>query len=165
MLKIIEITTCNQCKYFEKSHCLAYNRTVETEKIPKWCYLLNSDKISKIMKISFDFDGVLTTEKMQQHAQKYIAQGHDVYITTSRRTEEFFNENNVEINIKKGELNKDVFEIAEKIGIPKDHIRFTNFKDKYPILEDFDIHYDDDPLEIRFIDDYLVNCVGVLFQE
>lgn len=93
------------------------------------------------MKISFDFDGCLTKRYIQEIAKQFIFCGSFVYITTTRRN----NVGSFEIE------NSEVFEIAEKVGIPKENIRFTNYVDKVDFLEDFDIHFDDDEYEIDLI--------------
>jgi hypothetical protein len=111
------------------------------------------------MKISFDFDSTLSEEKNQKLAKKFIDDGHEVWITTTRMTSE------------KGKLkgfpwvitqNERLFEIAEKVGIPKDKIKFTEGEDKWKSLHTFDIHFDDDDIEIELIEENLPNCCGVL---
>jgi uncharacterized NAD-dependent epimerase/dehydratase family protein len=96
------------------------------------------------MKVSFDFDSTLTTEPMQRLCKLYLSKGFDVYITTSR-----FEVTN----------NNDLFKLADELGIKKENIRFTNMQQKYLFLKDFDIHYDDDDLEIMEING--TDCVGV----
>ena len=105
------------------------------------------------MKVSFDFDGCLTKKYIQEIAKQFIFCGNLVYITTTRR-------NNVEgFEIE----NSEVFEIAEKVGIPKENIRFTNYVDKIWFLEDFDLHFDDDEYEIDSINRSKdTNCKGIL---
>lgn len=101
------------------------------------------------MKISFDFDHTLSEKNMQEIAKLFVAKGNDVFITTSRhQISPFYN-------------NSKVYEIAEKVGIPISRIRFTNGKDKYLYLKDFDIHFDDDDIEIDLINDF-TKCVGIL---
>tara|TARA_R110000851_G_scaffold32730_4_gene87553 strand:+ start:10 stop:384 length:375 start_codon:yes stop_codon:yes gene_type:complete len=104
------------------------------------------------MKISFDFDATLSRQVVQDIAKSLIQKGHDVYITTSR----FENADNY--NFKTD--NNDLFEIAEKVGISKENIRFTNMADKYEILSDFDIHLDDDWIEINMINSR-TKCIGI----
>ena len=40
------------------------------------------------MKISFDFDSTLSEAKIQKLAKKFINDGHEVWITTSRLSSE-----------------------------------------------------------------------------
>ena len=109
------------------------------------------------MKISFDWDSTLSEERNQRLAEKFISNGHDVYITTSRHESlsRVINAQNL------GWDNKIIFTISEKLGIPKENIRFTNGKDKWTLLEDFDIHFDDDQIEIELLEEN-TKCVGVL---
>jgi hypothetical protein len=101
------------------------------------------------MKISFDFDGCLSTIDMQTKAIEHINQGDDVWIVTSRDeviTQGFGDHN-------------DLFAIAQKLGL-RDKIIFTNHQIKSPYLSSFDVHYDDNPNEI----DELIktSCKGIL---
>lgn len=106
------------------------------------------------MKISFDFDSTLSEPEMQELALKFISKGIDVYDTTSRRQKvqglNFFN--------------SDLFEVTDKLGIERDNVVFTNFNPKYEYLKDFDIHFDDDEVEINDINNFPMKCVGFLFE-
>ena len=84
------------------------------------------------MKISFDFDGTLTNEEVQDYAKSLINLGHDVWIVTKR-----FEDSD----------NYDLFDLAGYVGIKKENVAFTNgvwkcvyFKEH----EDFELHLDDD---------------------
>jgi hypothetical protein len=114
------------------------------------------------MKVSFDFDSVLTEECNQKLVKKFIDAGHDVWITTTR------------LSSAHGDLkgwpwisrqNIVLFEIAEKLGIPEDKIKFTEGEDKWKSLYTFDVHFDDDELEIELIEENLPNCCGVLINK
>jgi hypothetical protein len=106
----------------------------------------------KVLKVSFDFDFTLSEPEIQEIASKYISNGDDVWIVTTRFKWEFDDDYK----------NRDVYSIANKIGIPKDKIVFTNGEIKYLFLDGFDIHYDDNEIEIEFIEDNLPNCKGIL---
>jgi hypothetical protein len=106
------------------------------------------------MKISFDFDSTLECEEMQELAIKFIASGADVFITTSRTD---YHEG---LKIP----NNDLFEVADRIGIKKENITFTKFKHKYKFTKDFDIHYDDDEIEIDNINKFPSKCMGFLYE-
>lgn len=108
------------------------------------------------MKISFDYDGVLSEVRYQKLASKFISEGHDVYITTSRFEEE---------SRLFGCSNKKLKVIASNLGITEDKIRYTNGGDKYPLLEDFDIHFDDNQVDIELIEENLEFCNGVLIYD
>ena len=104
------------------------------------------------MKISFDFDSTLSTRKMQSIADDFISRGHEVHIVTSR-----FDKNNTVIY-----TNEDLFKIADKVGISRENITFTNQNDKVGYLEGFDIHFDDDEYEIDLITRSKIRCLGIL---
>jgi hypothetical protein len=91
-------------------------------------------------KISFDYDGTLSTTKGKELAAEKIATGHDVWIITARQRE-----NN----------NDAVYTTAERLGIPRSRIKYTNGKDKYPYMVryDIDIHYDNNPEQVDLINE------------
>jgi hypothetical protein len=107
------------------------------------------------MKISFDFDSTLSRKDIQEMAKIFIKSGHDVFITTSRP--EF-------VDPKVGWNNDILFEIADSVGIKQERIRFTSYVDKFEFLEDFDIHFDDDIIEIELINEHLPNCKAILIK-
>jgi|LakMenEpi03Aug12_release.lakeMendotaPanAssembly.Ray.scaffolds.fasta_scaffold897138_2 hypothetical protein len=111
------------------------------------------------MKISFDFDSTLSEEKNQKLAKKFINAGHDVWITTKRLSSEHGKSKGWKWIITQ---NEELFEIAEELGIPKDKIKFTEGEDKWKSLYNFDIHFDDDIVEIDLIQENLRNCCGIL---
>lgn len=86
-------------------------------------------------RVSFDFDGVLSTDKGQKMAKKEIDNGNDVFIVTKRN---------------KIEQSKEVYEVADKLGIPRQNVHFTNTAWKYKMLNNLnvDIHYDDQQIEL-----------------
>ena len=46
--------------------------------------------------------------------------------------------------------------------IPEDKIKFTEGDDKWKSLYTFDIHFDDDDIEIELINENLPDCCGIL---
>lgn len=80
-------------------------------------------------RISFDYDGTLSTTKGKELAAEKIASGHDVYIITARMRED---------------NNDAVYTTAERLGIRRTHIKYTNGQDKWKYMTryDIDIHYD-----------------------
>lgn len=88
-------------------------------------------------KISFDYDDTLEEENIQEIALRFIAEGKEVYIITRRQETD----------------SKDVYEDAEELGIRKDRIIFTNGKMKWETIKrlNIGIHYDNNPEEIRLI--------------
>tara|TARA_R110002096_G_scaffold41463_1_gene112146 strand:+ start:177 stop:536 length:360 start_codon:yes stop_codon:yes gene_type:complete len=107
----------------------------------------------KNLKISFDFDNTLECEEMQELAIKLLKSGAEVFITTSRT------DYHSGLKIP----NDDLFEVAERVGIKKENITFTKFKCKYKFTKDFDIHFDDDEVEIDNINKFPSKCLGFLY--
>jgi hypothetical protein len=89
-------------------------------------------------RISFDYDGTLSTTKGKELAQEKISTGHDVWIITARQREG----NNDAVN-----------STAERLGISRSRIKYTNGKDKWPYMNryDIDIHYDNKPDQVQKI--------------
>lgn len=108
-----------------------------------------------MLKISFDFDGVLAEDRTQKVAKKFIETGHDVWITTSRCEEKY----------GQPYWNRDLYKVAEILNIPKSKIQLTNGNDKWKYLKDFDIHFDDDQIEIELIEENLPTCTCVLIYD
>jgi hypothetical protein len=91
-------------------------------------------------KISFDYDGTLSTTKGKELAAEKIATGHDVWIITARQRES---------------NNDAVYTTAERLGIPRSRIKYTNGKDKFPYMVryDIDIHYDNNQHQVDLINE------------
>ena len=91
-------------------------------------------------KISLDYDGVLSTERGQQLALRLKGQGHKLYIVTNRNYTDAL----------------PVYTIADRIGIPRNNIYFTNGQPKWQRIVDLGIrrHYDSNPKTIKDIKDY-----------
>ena len=99
------------------------------------------------MKISFDFDGVLTRPSLQKYAKELLDRGYEIWIVTSR------------LGFGKEPTptwNDDLFAIAESIGISKDNIHFCCMENKSEFLKDKDFifHIDDDNFELSLIKKY-----------
>lgn len=94
------------------------------------------------MKISFDFDSTLTEDYIQEIAKSFIKAGNDVHIVTSRCTVYYSKT-----------PNKDLFEVADNLGISREKIHFTegDFKLQTLKLHKFDLHFDD-------MEDEVLNC-------
>lgn len=104
------------------------------------------------MKISFDFDDTLQHRLMQELAAEYAKSGYEIYITTTRKSDE-------DSDVK---INDDLREVAQKLGIPNERIRYTNLESKAPLLHGFALHYDDDAEQIDEINEE-TDCLGLLF--
>jgi len=95
-------------------------------------------------KISVDFDGTLTIDFVQLYIQNLIQRGIEVWIVTSRLDDE---------NAPNEEWNVDLYRVAKKLKIPKEHIIFTNSEQKFKTLrgKDFIWHLDNDANELTKI--------------
>jgi len=90
------------------------------------------------MRVSFDFDGVLDVEGVQDFARDLVRQGIDVYIVTNRPCDE---------DAPSPNWNVDLYGAANYVGIYKDRIEFLNMTGKVKFFEknpDFIWHLEDD---------------------
>ena len=107
------------------------------------------------MKISFDFDSTLDQIPMQKLASGFMEMGAEVFITTSRGTEMY---GGIKLD------NTDVFQLADKLGIKRENIIFTNYDDKFNYVKDMSIHFDDDYEQIFHINEHpLCKAIGFLY--
>ena len=106
------------------------------------------------MKISFDFDSVLSGIRMQNIAKSLITAGHEVWITTTRKANP---------PLTASYNNTYLFLVAETLNIPRERIQFTECKDKYLFLDGFDVHFDDDEIEIELLKEHLPSCLAILY--
>ena len=103
------------------------------------------------MKVSFDFDGTVENENVQQYAKELIKRGVEVWIVTTR-----YDANHVHKWLDK-------FPDAEwaliysqhggdTLGIPRHHVRFTCMEKKHTYLDgtNFVWHLDDNPEELSY---------------
>lgn len=111
------------------------------------------------MKVSFDFDGTIQHEEVQLYAKELINRGIEVWIVTTR-----YDANHIHkwlnhfpdaewaliYNNHKGDPNFNVWGVAERLGIPKHHVRFTCMEKKWTYLNgtNFVWHLDDNPEEL-----------------
>jgi hypothetical protein len=101
-------------------------------------------------KISLDFDYTLSRKDVQEFAKKLINLSFDVWIVTSR----FSNEEALLRGFYGADKkNKEIYDIAELCGIKKENIVFTNkiYKINYLKDKNFTIHLDDDIDELMAI--------------
>ncbi len=106
------------------------------------------------LRVSFDFDETLSREYVQSYARELVERGIEVWIVTSRfgddeRYKSFF-QTTTPVDL----TNKDLFETAARLGIPKERIHFTDMDDKWPFMKyyhEFLWHLDDDWLENKNI--------------
>jgi len=103
--------------------------------------IINSFEFSLAkQRVSFDYDETLSTDKGKALAKKHISAGDEVYIITARQ--------------ESGD-NISLFNVASELGIAKDHIFFTNGKDKWEEVKKLGIntHYDNSQEQIDKINE------------
>jgi hypothetical protein len=102
------------------------------------------------MKVSFDFDHTLSRKDVQTFAKELVSEGHEVWIVTSRFSDEAAKEK--KWHWIEGQ-NQKLFDVAEECGIKKENIQFTCMESKSIFLEgkDFVFHLDDDDIELMDI--------------
>lgn len=100
------------------------------------------------MKISFDYDDTLTTTKGQEMALNALKNGDEVLILTARQKSD----------------SAEVYAMAEKLGIKKANVHFTNGQDKWKFVLrlHIDKHIDNNQEQIDKINKY-TTAQGVLF--
>jgi len=110
------------------------------------------------MKVSFDFDGTLEREDVQEYAKTLIKLGVEVWVVTTR-----YDSNHQHkwlkaypealwakiTSITNGDPNAQLWAVVDKLGIPRYHVRFTCMEYKYKYLDGtkFIWHLDDNPEE------------------
>ena len=117
------------------------------------------------MKVSFDFDGTLSRKSIQKYAKDLVKLGHEVWIMTSRydSIDKYSKE-----NVKDWQIEHlpsawtNLFDVADEVGISRDHIIFTNKESKVPYIKEqnFLWHLDDDSLELDAINRY-TDTIGI----
>ena len=102
------------------------------------------------MKVSFDFDSTLDRPVVQDYAKSLIQDNIEVWIVTSRMSK---------VNT---DWNKDLFLVADKLGILKENIVFTEMSDKFEFFKDKDFiwHLDDDWVELNLINEHCKDTWG-----
>ena len=102
------------------------------------------------MRISIDYDNCLSQPKVQELAKQLIAQGHEIFILTSRF------DSIRRLKFPDLASNEDLYHIAEEVGIKPYRIAFTNQQKKWIWLLETGIklHIDDDLSVIRDLSHY-----------
>ena len=102
------------------------------------------------MKVSFDFDHTLSRKDVQTFAKELVSEGHEVWIVTSRFSDEAAKEK--KWHWIEGQ-NQKLFDVAKDCGIKVENIHFTNMESKSLFLEGkgFIFHLDDDDIELMDI--------------
>jgi uncharacterized HAD superfamily protein len=87
------------------------------------------------MKVSFDFDGVLTTPGGMALARRKLLKGDRLYIITARN---------------ESTMSTRVYEIAKELGISRLQVYFTNGEDKWKTIKrlGIDLHFDNNEEQV-----------------
>lgn len=99
-------------------------------------------------KVSFDFDGTLQTEDVQAYAKTLIEEGYEVWVVTTR-----YDENHQHKYVAIPDANNDdLWEVVDRLGIPRYRVRFTCMEWKYTYLNGtkFVWHLDDNIQEMVY---------------
>jgi hypothetical protein len=85
-------------------------------------------------KVSFDFDDTLSTQRGQDIAKRLMNDNKTVYIITRRQESD----------------SKEVYKIADELGIPRSRVYFTNGSLKWETVKRLEIgtHYDNNQNEV-----------------
>lgn len=113
-------------------------------------------------KVSFDFDNTLSLLHIQEYAKLLVEKEIELWIVTRRYddTNKYTQDFLKIIGVTADNLEKEhqyLFEVANKLGIPKERIIFMNMNPKYLFFKDnpdFVWHLDDDWSENAHITDF-----------
>jgi len=96
------------------------------------------------MKVSFDFDGTLEFQNVQDYAAQLLKRGIEVWVVTTR-----WDENHKHKYPLNSTLD-DLWEVVDRLGIPRWHVRFTCMEWKATYLKgtNFVWHLDDNDEEV-----------------
>ena len=111
------IYKCSNSKYRIGNGACIYDTKGKAEKVYR-AILAQGEFAAKV--VSFDFDGTLSTKKGQDKAKQLLAEGYRVLIVTARQSKD----------------SKEVFDVADKIGIRRSDIYFTNGKSPKEYVKD-----------------------------
>lgn len=108
--------------------------------------------MKEVKRVSFD-DKTLNTPGVQKFAEELIKDGYEVWVTTSRFDD-------CHLHLRENKLWKelgltDLWELVDRIGIPRYRMRFTNMMPKWEYLDKTNMlfHLDDDIIEIMEAND------------
>lgn len=113
--------------------------------------------------ISVDFDKTLSRPDVQEYIKSLISLGVDVWVITSRYDDlhaHLYSETDIDLSEAN---NDDLWEVIDKIGLPRWKVRFTCFHPKHHHLSRTNIiwHLDDDHNELFGIKNNLSKPVGI----
>ena len=137
---------CSNGKYRIGNGSCIYETAGKAEKVYR-AILAQGEFAAKV--VSFDFDDTLSTSKGQEKAKQMLAEGYRVLIITARQSKD----------------SKEVFDVADKLGIRRSDIFFTSGKNKWETVKRLGvaIHYDNNQEQIDLINK-MTKTEGKLFK-
>jgi len=140
------IYKCSNGKYRIGNGSCLYDTQAKAEKVYR-AILAQGEFANKI--VSFDFDDTLSTTKGQEKAKQMLAEGYRVFIITARQSKD----------------SKEVYDVADKLGIKRSDIYFTNGKNKWETVKRLGvaIHYDNNQEQVDLINK-MTKTEGKLFK-
>ena len=130
------VIKCSNSKWRIGNGACIYD--TEEKAIEVWQAILASGEYrADSNKVSFDFDDTLETARGQELAKQKLSEGKEVFIITRRQASAF----------------REVFRVADELGIPHSRVYFTNGKMKWETIKRLGIgtHYDNNQQEIDLI--------------
>jgi len=123
-----------------------YSNKAQAEKVYH-AILAQGEFAAKV--VSFDFDDTLSTAKGQEKAKQLLAENYRVLIITARQSKD----------------SKEVFDVADKLGIRRSDIFFTNGGNKWSVVKRLGvaIHYDNNQEQVDLINK-MTKTEGKLFK-
>jgi len=114
----------------------------------------------KIRRVSFDYDFTLDREDVQNYAKYLMSKGVEVWVTTSRETDESINAKRAYPETWKYPPNWELYRDTDRLEIPRDRINFTAWVDKWTVIKNnnFIWHLDDDDVEIEQAIEWDCDC-------
>jgi hydroxymethylpyrimidine pyrophosphatase-like HAD family hydrolase len=103
-------------------------------------------------RISFDFDGTLSTPQGKSLAKRFISKGYMVYIVTARSQR----------------LSKAVYEVADELGISHNRVKMTgsnSAKIDFIVNNRIRKHYDNNPDVVNALKDKGVEATLVNYEK
>ncbi len=140
------IYKCSNGKYRIGNGSCIYDTKGKAEKVYR-AILAQGEFATKIR--SFDFDDTLSTTKGQEKAKQLLAENYRVLIITARQSKD----------------SKEVYNVADKLGIRRSDIYFTNGGNKWSVVKRLGvaIHYDNNQDQVDLINK-MTKTEGKLFK-
>jgi hypothetical protein len=110
--------------------------------------------------VTFDFDKTLSKRKVQKYAKKLLDAGIDVWVLTARYDD-------LHTHLYEDDFgpnpNQDLWDVVDKLGIPRWKVRFMNMIPKTYFLSNTHViwHLDDDKAELSYIENSGIKTVGI----